>query len=119
MTDEKTQQPLGVASDLNAELGTFPQYKPTDYDPFSSDFGECGDITFSDKMVKSRKEYVCGHCKGDIKNGEIHRNLNAKIEGQLMSYRWCADCCAAMVLEMAASECKALHFQSRINLFAS
>ena len=30
-------------------------YKPTDYNPFEGDFGDCGDITFSDKMVKDEK----------------------------------------------------------------
>ena len=79
-------------------------YKPTDYNPFEGDFGDGGDITFSDKMVKGRKEHQCGHCKGVIKIGETHRNLVGKFEGELMSMRWCAECCEAMVEELEGSD---------------
>ena len=124
MTENNTQASDGVASVLNAELGTLPKYKPTDYDPFDGDFGECGDKIFSDKMVKGRKEYTCGHCKGAIAKGQIHRSLNAKFYGELIMYRWCADCCTAMVRELEIRdtefefEGEEFPFEARLDLFA-
>jgi len=119
----ETLKEAGLTSDLSEELGAFPQYKPTDYDPFDGDFGDCGDTILSDKMVKGRKEHNCGHCKGLIEKGEMHRNLNAKFEGQLMSYRWCADCCTAMVKELEIRdtefefEGEEFPFETRLDLF--
>lgn len=121
MTEKNEKLEAGLASDLNRELDTLPQYKPTDYDPFDGDFGDCGDTIFNDKMVKGRKEYICVHCKGEIKKGEIYRNLNAKFDGQLMSYRWCAGCCDAMVKELEIRdnefEGEEFPFETRLDLF--
>lgn len=102
------------------------EYKPTDYDPFEGDFGDFGDVKFSDKMVKGRKEYECSHCKGIILKNEIHRSLVGKFEGELSQYRWCKDCCEAMVKELigldedeAENECEdEFPFENRLNKFA-
>lgn len=122
---ETIEQEAGALSNLSVELGTLPKYKPTDYDPFDGDFGECGDKIFSDKMVKGRKDYTCGHCKGAIAKGQIHRSLNAKFYGELTMYRWCADCCSAMIKELEIRdtefdeyEGEEFPFEARLDLFA-
>lgn len=96
MTDEKTQQPLGVASDLNAELGIFDNI--TEFDPFDGDNFEVNRI--KDKVVKARKDYVCQHCYGIVHKGTLSRNIVESLEGKLHSFRFCTDCCKAMVLQL-------------------
>lgn len=75
-------------------------YSPLDYDPFAHDYGSDGDHTFKDKMVKARKVGKCGHCCGSIQIGTQYRYLVQKYEGELHTYKYCADCCAAMVAEL-------------------
>ena len=67
------------------------------FDPFEGDFGEPGDVTFRDAMVKARKAHQCSHCDGSIAVGELHRSRSDKADGELMSWRWCALCCDAML----------------------
>ena len=74
------------------------------FNPFDGDFGAPGDTTLSDKMVTARKEGPCSHCGHTICKGERVRSMSAKFDGQLMSYRWCALCCAAMVKCQADEE---------------
>lgn len=73
---------------------------PLDYDPFQGDFGDQGDRTLSDRMVMARGTYKCSHCRGPILIGEEHRSRSDIADGEFMSWRWCAACCAAMVAEM-------------------
>lgn len=88
---------------------------PIDFDPFDGDFGCPGDKTLNDKMVFARKGYACVHCKGPILAGEKHRSRTDVCEGELMSWRWCAACCAAMVAQINGSdENEQFPFEERI-----
>ena len=64
--------------------------------PFDGDFGAPEDVTLSNKMVTARKEGPCAHCGLTICKGERVRSMSSKFDGELMSHRWCALCCAAM-----------------------
>lgn len=65
------------------------------FDPFEGDFGEPGDSVLRNNMVNARKPGPCSHCGCQIHKGERVRSMSARF-GELMSYRWCALCCAAM-----------------------
>ena len=67
-----------------------------DFDPFEGDFGTPGDKVFSNRMVIARKPGPCSHCGTEITKGERIRRQNSKFDGELMTHRWCALCCAAM-----------------------
>ncbi len=79
-------------------------YTPLDYDPFEGDFGCPGDTTLRDAMVKARKPHACTHCAGQIVPGETYRSRSDIADGDLMSWKWCALCCAAMVLQMEGND---------------
>lgn len=65
------------------------------FDPFEGDFGEPSDSVLRNNMVNARKPGPCSHCGCQIHKGERVRSMSARF-GDLMSYRWCAACCAAM-----------------------
>lgn len=96
MTDKIEQASAGVASLLNAELGIFDNI--TEFDPFDGDNFEVNRI--KDKVVKARKDYVCQHCYGIVQKGTLSRNIVESAEGKLCSFRFCTDCCKAMVLQL-------------------
>ena len=96
MTDKIEQASAGVASLLNAELGIFDNI--TEFDPFDGDNFEVNRI--KDKVVKARKDYVCQHCYGSVHKGTLSRNIVESAEGKLCSFRFCTDCCKAMVLQL-------------------
>ena len=96
MTEKNEQASDGVASELNAELGIFDNI--TDFDPFDGDNFEANRI--KDKVVKVRKDYVCQHCYGIVQKGTLSRNIVESAEGKLCSFRFCTDCCKAMVLQL-------------------
>lgn len=75
-----------------------------DFDPFEGDFGEQGDRTLKDAMVKARKNYTCAHCCGPIAPSELHRARTDVISGNVMNWRWCAACCSAMVEQMEGDD---------------
>jgi hypothetical protein len=64
--------------------------------PFEGDFGAPGDTILKNRVVTARKAGACQDCDGGITPGTRVRVLAAVFDGQLMSYRWCALCCAAM-----------------------
>ena len=66
------------------------------FNPFEDDFGDQSDRVLSNKFVTTRKPGPCSHCGFEINKGERARSMSAKFDGQLMAYRWCALCCAAM-----------------------
>lgn len=66
------------------------------FDPFEGDFGNPGDRTFRDRIATARKAYECSHCGGAICIGDRHRSRIDKVDGEIMSFRWCTDCCAVM-----------------------
>lgn len=67
-----------------------------DFDPFEGDFGDQGDKTFKDKIVIGRKEHVCFHCEKKILLGEIHRSRIDLSGGEILTFRWCRECCDLM-----------------------
>ena len=64
--------------------------------PFDGDFGSPDDRILKDKMVTARKAGACFLCEREITPGERIRTMAAVFDGELMSYRWCNACCAAM-----------------------
>lgn len=66
------------------------------YNPFEGDFGEPGDRTLKDKIVTARKPGPCHICGSEIKPGERVRSRVDVCGGELMSFRWCQECCVAM-----------------------
>lgn len=69
-------------------------------DPFEGDFGGSGDADaiLQDKMVKAAKfhECKCHLCAGSIQKGERHRYRVEIYDGEMETFRWCEECCAAM-----------------------
>jgi hypothetical protein len=70
--------------------------KALNFDPFQGDFGAPGDRVLKNKMGVARKPGWCNDCAQQILPGERVRLMTARFDGQLMNYRWCALCCAAM-----------------------
>lgn len=68
-----------------------------EFDPFEGDFGMPGDKVFSNKMVIARKPGPCAHCGLKILKKERVRRQASKFDGEMMTHRWCAACCSAMV----------------------
>lgn len=66
--------------------------------PFEGDFGSPADTVLKDKIGVARKGGQCGMCRQEIVPGEKIRILSAIFDGDLMSYRWCSACCAAMAI---------------------
>lgn len=71
--------------------------------PFEGDFGNPDDRILKDKIVTSRKIGTCGMCRQQIAIGERVRVLAAVFDGELRNYRWCSECCAAMVLWLSGN----------------
>lgn len=68
------------------------------YNPFEGDFGEPGDITFKDRLITSRKEHRCIYCCNKINKGDTYRKIVSKFSGELMTHRYCKQCCDAMAI---------------------
>lgn len=66
------------------------------YNPFEGDFGSPGDCVLRDKIGNARKPGACHVCGCTIQPGTRIRMHAGVYDGQLMSFRWCAECCAAM-----------------------
>lgn len=64
--------------------------------PFEGDFGDSRDKILPNKIVITTKESECFLCHKKILKGEKTRGLCAIFDGDLMSYRWCSECCHAM-----------------------
>jgi len=69
-------------------------------DPFDGDYDGCGDSDgiLQDRIVRAAKlhECKCHLCAGSIQKGDRHRYRVEVYDGELMSFRWCPECCAAM-----------------------
>lgn len=72
-----------------------------DFDAFQGDFGAMDHHVFENKIVAARKEHECFGCGQQIKKGEKHRLLKEKSDGDMNTFRWCGNCCIAMILDMA------------------
>ena len=77
-------------------MTTFDEADCLKTNPFEGDFGSPGDKVLKDKICTARKGGTCGMCRQEIVPGERVRTLAAVFDGELMSYRWCSECCAAM-----------------------
>lgn len=61
-----------------------------------SDYGNYGSWeNFSEKIVKGRKEYVCGECGQPIQKGVMHEYASGFWEGEFDSHRTCISCVSA------------------------
>ena len=74
----------------------FDEAKVLNTFPFQDDFGCPGDKTLRDKIVTARKGGECHDCGQQIRPGERIRTLTERFDGELGTYRWCSECCAAM-----------------------
>ena len=79
-------------------MTTFDERACLQVNPFEGDFGSPGDRVLKDKIGTARKCGTCGMCRQEIQQGERVRLLAAIFDGQMMSYRWCSACCAAMAV---------------------
>ena len=79
--------------------------------PFLGD--KDGGAELHDKMVTARVENECHCCGGTIKPGDRIRSRKERDYGELVTFRWCPDCCAAMALE---DEDMGAAFEARIDL---
>jgi len=94
-------------------MTTFDEGDCLKCNPFEGDFGSPDDRVLKDKICTARKGGICGMCRQGIVPGERVRVLAAVFEGQLMSYRWCSECCAAMVASWT-DEGRAWEAQARL-----
>lgn len=78
------------------------------FDPFEGDFGTPGDRILKDKIVTARKSGECFLCKGKIVPGTRVRTRTDISEGEIMYFRWCSDCCAAMAVCEETGDCSAI-----------
>lgn len=66
------------------------------YDPFSGDFGDVGDRSLHDKIVRFRTARPCHCCGQDVKPGTQGRSLTMLwVADGVMSYPYCNDCTEA------------------------
>lgn len=86
--------PLGV--NVQRFVSAFSENDCLACRPFEGDFGSPDDRILKDKMVTARKAGACFLCEQEITPGERIRTMAAVFDGELMSYRWCNACCAAM-----------------------
>ena len=64
-------------------------------DPFEGDFGDGPNL--SDKIVKTRNtKQLCSDCLSICQPGTYSRAIVANVDGQLLTNRYCEDCCTAM-----------------------
>lgn len=54
----------------------------------------------SDKIVLTRKENKCWHCKDHIEKQEKNRVMRSVCDGEMHSHRFCFQCCQAMIREL-------------------
>lgn len=66
--------------------------------PFEGDFGEQGDLSLSDKIVRAKTEHECGVCLETIHKNDDYRKLVMIWAGEgLNVYKFCLNCCRAAV----------------------
>lgn len=74
----------------------FSEYDCLCCGPFEGDFGSPDDRILKDKIVTARKDGECHLCNQQIQPRTRIRTMTAVFDGELMSFRWCTACCAAM-----------------------
>ena len=78
---------------------TFDLTKALGFDCFQGDFGYGDEHEFKNKIVTARKVHECHNCSAEINKGESHRCMVEKSGGELRDFRWCGQCCIAMILD--------------------
>jgi hypothetical protein len=81
---------------------TFNEADALAYDPFADSFGGSGryDRCLRDTIVTARKTFWCHMCGGDVAPGTRSRARTDIFDGELVMYRWCAECCLAMAADV-------------------
>lgn len=74
------------------------EYLVLQYPLFQDDFGEPGDVVMKDRIVRGRKEFTCCECGDTIDIGTLQRYHVGKYGGDLLTYRFCEQCCVAMAM---------------------
>lgn len=77
-------------------VGTFDEREALRYPLFQDDFGAPGDKVLSDQIITARKAAECHECLEAIDPGTRYRKHVGVYDGQLMAFKFCAGCCAAM-----------------------
>jgi hypothetical protein len=81
--------------------GTWSEADCLACDPFAGDYGgaSADDRILSDRIVTARKGGECQTCAGPVQPGTRIRTRTEVYDGDLMSFRWCTECCEAMARE--------------------
>ncbi|MFW2015234.1 hypothetical protein [Acinetobacter bereziniae] len=67
-------------------------------DPFEGDFGDGSNLT--DKIVKTRKtQQLCSDCLSICEPNKYSRVISSSVDGQLITNRYCQECCTAMAFD--------------------
>ena len=74
----------------------FDEREALRYPLFQDDFGAPGDKQLSDQVITARKAATCHECLGPVDVGTRYRKHVGIYDGQLMAFKFCAGCCAAM-----------------------
>ena len=90
------QQTARVKGQVDLLVSTFDERDCLGCYPFEGDFGSPDERILKDKIVTARKGGPCFLCGQDIQPKTRIRAMTHIFEGELVSYRWCNDCCAAM-----------------------
>lgn len=70
------------------------------YDPFAGDFGGDHNVHFRDLIVTFRAQHWCHMCQCGIAKGTRGRLSVWKFDGEVITYRWCTECCEAMAYDV-------------------
>lgn len=85
------------------------------YPLFEGDFGAPGDKVLNDQIATCKKPATCVECLGPIYPGTRYRRHVGVYDGQLRTYKYCADCCAAMARRFASPNgWKAMEARSKL-----
>ena len=79
-----------------------------EYDPFAGDFGEPDDVVLKDKIAIARKAGPCHICSSEIQPKEQMRLRTEVFGGEISTFRWCNDCCVAMVECVNSDNCDSM-----------
>jgi hypothetical protein len=85
--------------------------------PFGDDEPHAGDRCLSDKLVIGRKSYECQWCGQPTVIGTINRVRSDVYAGELATYRYCEDCCKAMVALVTGDDWDAIQKRYELRTF--
>ncbi|WP_291375046.1 hypothetical protein [Acinetobacter sp. UBA6720] len=67
-------------------------------DPFEGDIGDGNNLT--DKIVKTRQtKQLCSDCLSICEPNKYSRVISSAVDGQLLTNRYCQECCTAMAFD--------------------